>query len=329
MEPGILHEVFDFLQLKVEALRSEERECCLTLDEMAIKPGVQYDVSSSCMRGDVTLPDHQGEATHALVIMIGGITTRWKQTVAYHFTGNSTDGTKLKPLILEVLQRASDIGLHVSAFTSDMGAVNRALWLSFGIVCSKFSRTINKIPHPTEAGRYLHFLADVPHIIKNMKAALVNGNDITLHQEIVDHFKLPTNTVTVKHVKILHDFQKDQDLKLAPKLTESTLAPSHFDKMKVSNALNFFSHSVSSALRYLVECEGYDKELLTTAWFLDFMNKWFDLMSSRHPVMALSETEPESYDAALSHLRSAIWIMKNMSVGKKGHWKPVQTGVVL
>lgn len=47
MEPGILHEVFDFLRLKVEALTPEERECCLTLDEMSIKTGVQYDVSSS------------------------------------------------------------------------------------------------------------------------------------------------------------------------------------------------------------------------------------------------------------------------------------------
>lgn len=86
---------------------------------------------------------------------------------------------------------------------------------------------------------------------------------------------------------------------------------------------------MSSASHYLVDAEGYDPDLCTTAPFLDNFSRWFDLMSSRHPVMALSQHNQDAYEAALTHLRSVIWIMKNVSFDEKGHWKPVQAGVIL
>lgn len=234
---------------------------------------MQYDPSTSCLHGDVTLPDHSGMATHALVIMLGGVTTRWKQTVGYHFTDNSVNGVSLKPLILEILRWAKSIGLHVTCITSDMGSANLALFKSFGIVCSRFCTTVNRIPHPCEASRHLHFMYDVPHIIKNLWAAVVNGNAITLSENVVNRFRLPTNSVTADHIKSLLSFQAGKDLKLAPKLTNPVVNPSHFAKMRVAGALNFFSHSVSSGLRYLVDCEGYDQAHLTTAWFVELVNK--------------------------------------------------------
>lgn len=329
MEPGILGEVFSFLQVKVSAMKPEERECCLTLDEMCIQPGLQYDQSSSCLRGDVTLPGHSGVATHALVFMLGGITTRWKQVVAYYFTGNSVEGETLKPVVLDILQRAKDVGLHISTVTSDMGSANRALMRSFGIICVRDCKVVNKIPHPCNKDEFLYFMHDVPHIVKNLWASLVRGNMIHLGENIAKKFQLPSQDVTVEHVKKLIAFQENKDLKLAPKLKSSHVSPTHFEKMKVSGALTFFSHSVSSALKYLVECEGYDKDLLTTAWFIEMINRWFDIMSSRHPVMALSKINEFSYEKAISHLEEVVCIFNEISVGVKGHWKPFQTGVIL
>ncbi|KAK3896285.1 hypothetical protein Pcinc_000029 [Petrolisthes cinctipes] len=150
---------------------------------MSLQEGRQYDKSSSCLRGDVTLPGHQ-----------------------------------------EIIRRAHDIGLHVSSITSDMGSANQALWKSFRVVVS--------------------------------------------------------------------------------------------------------SHSVSCGVRFLVEHEGRDKSYLTTAWFLEFVNKWFNLMSSRHPVMALSKCNRDVYQESVAHLESAVWVFENIAIGK-GQWKPVQTGVIL
>ena len=99
--------------------------------------------------------------------------------------------------------------------------------------------------------------------------------------------------------------------------------------MKVSGALNFFSNSVKAGLHYLVECEGYSKDLLTTAWFIGMINKWFDLMSSRHPIMALSNVNESCYKQAILHLEQVIRVFHEIRIGVNAKWKPVQTGVIL
>ena len=127
----------------------------------------------------------------------GGITSRWKQTIAYHYTGNSADGQTFKPIVFDIIKKATDIGLHVIAVTNDMGSGNRALWRSFRIVCSRYSQTVNKIPHPSAPQRWLYVLADVPRVIKNMKTGLVSGQVFTLAKDVVESNKLPSSEVSI------------------------------------------------------------------------------------------------------------------------------------
>lgn len=174
-EPGVLTNVFDMFEVKVKEMNDMEKTCCLTLDELSLTAGVQYDASSGNLLGNVTLPQHTGSANHALVFMLGGITTRWKQTVAYHYTNLKTDGAVYKNIILDIIHRAADIGLHVEAVTCDMGAFNRAMWTSFGVSCGMYCETVNKVPHPEASGKWLYFLADVPHVFKNIKSAIIRG----------------------------------------------------------------------------------------------------------------------------------------------------------
>ena len=51
--------------------------------------------------------------------------------------------------------------------------------------------------------------------------------------------------------------------------------------MNVGLAKAIFSRSVSDGLIYLVENEGYDNEMLTTAKFIEYISRWFDLVNSR------------------------------------------------
>jgi hypothetical protein len=70
-EPGILDDVIDFMFAKVKGLRNEERLCCLTMDEMSIKAGLDYDKKSDAFIGDVTLPSKsQEKASKALVFQV-------------------------------------------------------------------------------------------------------------------------------------------------------------------------------------------------------------------------------------------------------------------
>ena len=100
-----------------------------------------------------------------------------------------------------------------------------------------------------------------------------------------------------------------------------------FDKMKVSSALNVFSRSVGVRLRYLVEYENYDKGLLTTAWFIEFSDRWFNLAASRNAVTALSRKNVNAYNKAIKHLEEAVAVFTDLKCGKQ--WKPWQAGVVL
>jgi hypothetical protein len=70
--PGVLHQVFDFMKLKVDCMRAEERNCCLTLDECEIEPGVEFDPSNGCILGASTFPDASQKASKALVFMLSG-----------------------------------------------------------------------------------------------------------------------------------------------------------------------------------------------------------------------------------------------------------------
>ncbi|CAB4068248.1 unnamed protein product [Lepeophtheirus salmonis] len=90
-QPGILHTVMSLLQLKTHTMEDSNKYCGIVMDEMSIKATLEYDVGDQLVRGYNTLkPSSDGLATHALIFALVGVKTRWKQVVAYHFTG-STD----------------------------------------------------------------------------------------------------------------------------------------------------------------------------------------------------------------------------------------------
>ena len=152
---------------------------------------------------------------------------------------------------------------------------------------------------------------------------------LLLSEDVVTANSLPSRIVSLDHLKALVNFQADHQLLLAPKLTLALLTPGHFNKMKVGHALHVFSKSCSAGLRYLVQEEGYASNFLTTAWFVDQVNHWFDLASSRHPVLALSKQQPEKYYEATSYLSSFQKMITSCAIGGKMDWKPVQTGIAL
>ncbi|XP_040073957.1 uncharacterized protein LOC120846302 [Ixodes scapularis] len=84
--PGILGEVFDILKRKAYAMEEAERDCVFFLDEIEIEPGIADDQAEDCFLGSMILPKKNDDANRALVFMLGGLTSRWKQVIAYHFT---------------------------------------------------------------------------------------------------------------------------------------------------------------------------------------------------------------------------------------------------
>jgi Transposase protein len=102
-----------------------------------------------------------------MVFMLRGLTSSWKQTVAYLFTGASLKREPFWEFTKRVIEASESVGLRVEAVTSDMGPVNTGLWNLVGIQSTRY-KVVTKIPHPYSIDRELYFLADPPHLLKNL-----------------------------------------------------------------------------------------------------------------------------------------------------------------
>lgn len=65
--------------------------------------------------------------------MLVGLSSKYKQIVAYEFTGNSTNAKCFRDIIFAIVKKAWNIGLRCNGLVSDMGGSNGAVWKLLGI----------------------------------------------------------------------------------------------------------------------------------------------------------------------------------------------------
>lgn len=78
------------------------------------------------------------------------------------------------------------------------------MWKSFDIKIKQFEDPVFEITNPFMATKKITFMADVPHTIKNLNAALVNGQTI----------RYKDRKVSIASVEMLSQYQHDNELKV-------------------------------------------------------------------------------------------------------------------
>ncbi|KAH8022388.1 hypothetical protein HPB51_023810 [Rhipicephalus microplus] len=180
----------------ITTMKEHGRHEVLILDEIQLSSGLAFDQTTGTVIGTPTLPladgslPHAAVATHGLVFMLGGVTQRWKQTVAYHLTGNSFSSAAVQEQLIEIIQECETIGVRIDAVVSDMGGGNMALWREFGIVVGKHSVSRVSCCHPVDQNRKLYFMEDTAHLLKNLRNHLTRGQSIFLPENVVEKHKL-------------------------------------------------------------------------------------------------------------------------------------------
>lgn len=316
----------------MDSLLPEERHATLIFDEMAIRPGLQYDHSICKVVGKATIPNSKGEmdgeiATHALVYMLAGVSTRWKQIVGYDLTSNSTHSEAVLNRIKSIIERANNIGITIRAIVSDMGPQNKSVWKLCNIVASRNSIIRNTIPHPCIEHEKLLIVPDPVHVFKNIAASLTSNRTFTFSDSFVKKYNLQSNFVSIQAVKEVFAIDKNDILKLCPRLKEKVIEPSHFEKMNVANAVALINNDISAAIYHYISMKNMDAKYSTTAWFFKNVYLWFKLLTSRFYSLSISTENKENYDSRLEHLQFIKEMFYNMYVDKV--WKPFQTGVIL
>ncbi|XP_064485858.1 uncharacterized protein LOC135398376 [Ornithodoros turicata] len=213
-----------------------------------------------------------------------------------------------------------------------MGPSNKALWKLCGIGATRASGASVSCSHPCNVERRLYFLADPPHILKNLRGHLVRGQSIRLPPDVVKAQNLPCDEVSVRHIRKVAEIDADHDLKLVPHLKLRYLDPSHYEKMNVSSAVAVLNHAVAAAIRVLVQLGKLEKQSLTTAWFLEQVDKWFCLMSSRSVSTGLSHFKENKHQDAVGFLDGFARLMSTVTIKKEVQnecFKPVQAGIMV
>ena len=333
--PGIQYDIVSWLSDKIQGMRDQEKDVVLMLDEMQVSKQLEYDKGLNKFLGlvsnDVMLPTASSSssvplASHALVYMIRGITSNWKQVVAYYLTGVSVSGDVLWKLTKNLVQLLGNKGINVRAVVSDMGAANKGMWKSAGVKVNR-DTVKSSVQHPFYLQQDLYFFADVPHLLKNIRNCLLT-NDIILPRDVVNEFCLPTSIVSMKHIRKIVEIQENSDFKIAPSLSLKHVDPKQFEKMKVNVAAQLLSHSTASALRFAVHDNLLPADALTTAWFVELINSWFDAANARNRREAL-------YSKSGSKIKSLLLMMEIIpkitfsSANRQFSWKPIQTGILV
>ena len=329
---GIITESFDFLKVKIECDPLFGEDCSLVVDEMNLSATDDiYDPSTCTFFGNTTIGNDKSDtADNALVFMLVGLKMKWKQIVGFHYTNKKMVGADLKPEIIKVITLAENIGLRVHNVTSDMSGPNQGLWSEFDIYVKNWSATDinNSVEHPCDKNRKLYFTPDVPHALKSIKTSLINNEIIKIHPTHVAEFGLPSDTVKSKYLMEIVKADEGDDYKLAPKLNHKILEKSHFQKMRVNNSKYTVNIQSSSSLEFLTGGNSKDPRI-TTVWFMQFIDRWFNIMSNRKISLALSLKNFDKYIETICFLIKAIDIFSKLEVGIKVGWKPFQTSVLI
>ncbi|KAH8024151.1 hypothetical protein HPB51_021772 [Rhipicephalus microplus] len=136
-------------------------------------------------------------------------------------------------------------------------------------------------------GKELFFIADPAHVLKNLRGQLLSSEVLTLSEATVAKHGLPSSQVNLEYVQAVLEEDSKRELKVAPNLSEMHTSAGHFTKMKVGVAVQLFREA-PPAIRFLIKEGVLKQEAETTAWFMELISKWYALMSSRHPTLALS-----------------------------------------
>jgi len=150
-----------------------------------------------------------------------------------------------------------------------MGASNRKMWHAFGLNTCKSFTIQNSVSHPVNPQRKLFFFADDPHLLKNLRTALINNKSVIFPPNYIETLNISSSIVQCSHLEELVAEQENMFFKFASKLNKDILTTNQFNKMKVNKAVNVFDRNSSSALNYM--SEKYDNEEYKTTALLTFI----------------------------------------------------------
>ena len=107
--------MFDALRLKVASMPHIDCQCAVTFEEMSLKYAVAYNSQCDVIEGFENfgeLGQIKYMATHALVFMALGLSSKWKQPVEYFLSSGPITGKLLQSLTRSCVTELTNIDIQ-------------------------------------------------------------------------------------------------------------------------------------------------------------------------------------------------------------------------
>lgn len=264
VRPGLNDNILYLIKTKTANLSNLDRMCILCFDEMSIKANLFYNRGTDEVIGFEDFGNDQRAfkpALNATVLMIRGLYTNWKQPVAYYLHNSSCPANTLKTILHNCINALHACNLDVCCVISDLGPNN---W--------KLSNILNitpECPFFYVDEKQILYMFDTPHLIKLARNNLMKN--IFLFNDQVTSWK---------HLERFYLHDKQYDTRAAPKLTDSHLYPSAFEKMKVKYAVQVLSATVASGMNLYIRFGVLPAAAVGTSEFIERFDKLFDILNS-------------------------------------------------
>jgi hypothetical protein len=124
-KPGLCPVVKDMMRIRALSLQTHEKLVTLSLDGMTITPGLQYKPHSDTLLGYVDYGyygQEQKVADQGIVMMVRGLTLRWKQVIGYCLVAHNLPFDAPSAMIADAIQSLKESGFTVKAVIMDQEA---------------------------------------------------------------------------------------------------------------------------------------------------------------------------------------------------------------
>ena len=262
-QEGLDDNVFRLLKVRGEKMAPTDRIVTLLADEISLKQLVLYEKSEDKVLG--ISRDAEGKyefPCSALVFMVTGVNSRWKQALAYYFSTSAVPGSVVMEQFLQCILKVKACGFTVVNDTSDQGG-------NFSSVVNLLGVTPER-PNFIHDGQVIRLTPDPPHLIKSGRNALLGHNIVT-----------PEGTASWSHLDSFYEIEQSQRVRSAPRLTDNHLKPPAFyGKMVVRWASQILSHSVAVGITTYVSMGLLPPEALATSKYCQKLNDIFDILNT-------------------------------------------------
>lgn len=264
---GINRPMLDRLKFLFDKLNPLDKYVSLAFDEIQLSSGLEYCRSSDEILGFVDLGNerHNKLAKHALVFMIQGLRTNFKQPIAFYYTENTISSYSLQKIIVEVIKELQRINIVPIVVICDQAPTNR--------------RAIKGLLSPQNEDNYflvnnqkVFCVYDVPHLLKNTRNSLFKYD--ILYKE--------NRQAKFHHILDCFKIDKTKKFQMLRRLREEYLRIDKFttSKMKVSVAAKTLSYTVAAALEAMCSGGQLPSEAIHTAEFVAEIDSLFDSLNS-------------------------------------------------